>query len=98
MVGEASGLGAAGLQVDSKLDPLNGGLGLRARGARLFAPIAVDRTHLDAARGSNGLRKRSAGAAAEMLVMYGHGSETRRNVHVAARVPSKNVFVMVKIA
>jgi hypothetical protein len=43
----------------------------------LFAPIAGDRSHLDAARGGIGLRNRSAGAAAEMLEVNGHWNETR---------------------
>lgn len=73
MGGGSSGLGAAGLQVFSKLVPFDGGLGLEARAGRLlFAPILDDRTHLGAARASIGLRKRSAGAAAEMMESLGH--------------------------
>jgi hypothetical protein len=37
----------------------------------LFAPINDDRRHLGAAN-RNGLRKRSAGASAEMLMSCGH--------------------------
>jgi hypothetical protein len=63
---------AAGLQEFSKRGPLNGGLGLEARAGLVFAPIKDDRTHLGAANGSDGLRKRSAGGAAEMLSLNGH--------------------------
>ena len=49
------------------------GLGLIARaGLLLFAPIMSDRTHRDAANRCDGLRKRSAGAAAEMFLRNGH--------------------------
>ena len=70
-------MGAAGLQVFSKLVPFNGGLGLEARAGRLllFAPILDDRTHLAAARANIGLRERSAGAAAEMMESHGHWNE-----------------------
>jgi hypothetical protein len=69
---EPRGWWAAGLQEFSKRGPLNGGLGLEARAGLVLAPIKDDRTHLGAANGNDGLRKRSAGAAAEMLSLNGH--------------------------
>jgi hypothetical protein len=64
------GLVTAGLRV-AKRNPLNGSLGLMARPG-LFAPNMSDRTHRHAAKGSEGLRERSAGAAAEMFLLNGH--------------------------
>jgi hypothetical protein len=72
MEDEPRGLGAAGLQDFSKLGPLNGGLGLEARAGLLFAPIGNDRSHLGAANSNDGLRNRSAGGAAVMLMKSGH--------------------------
>jgi hypothetical protein len=48
-----------------------GKLGLRARAGMRFVPVRGNRSHLDAAR-LHGLRKRSAGVAAEMLEGPGH--------------------------
>ena len=42
----------------------------------LFAPILGDRTHLDAAIAHDGLRKRSAGGAAEMFLRSGHWNKS----------------------
>ena len=54
-------------------------LGLIARaGLLLFAPIMNDRAHLDAANGSDGLRKRSAGTAAELFLRNGHWNNIDR--------------------
>ena len=50
-----------------------GGLGEEARAGRFLAPIGDDRAHLNTAL-LLGLRKRSAGAAVEMMVSQGHGS------------------------
>jgi hypothetical protein len=55
-----------------------------------------DRAHLGAAR-LHGLRKRSAGVAAEMLLGQGHGSDFSDETINAGRVPSRKNFVRVKI-
>jgi hypothetical protein len=69
------GAGGLGLQGFLNVVPLNGGLGLRARAALMFVPVNDDRRHLGAAT-SDGLRKRSAGTAAEMFLCYGHWNES----------------------
>lgn len=53
-----------------------GTLGLRARAGMRFIPVRGNRSHLGAAR-LHGLRKRSAGAAAEMLEGPGHELDQR---------------------
>ena len=73
----ASGLVAAGLQVFLNFFRWDGGLGLEARAGLVFAPIKDDRTHLGAANGSDGLRERSAGDAAEMVLLNGHWNKWR---------------------
>jgi hypothetical protein len=67
-----------GLRAPSFLFGLNrfrecGGLGEEARAGRFLAPGGDDRAHLGTAL-LHGLRKRSAGAAVEMLVSQGHRS------------------------
>ena len=76
-----------------------GGLGLEARaGLLLFIPIGNndDRTHRGTAM-ADGLRKRSAGAAAEMFLDPGHWNRCG-TVHIAARMPSRIIFSGPKIA
>jgi hypothetical protein len=81
-----SGLLASGFRGLNE-GPLNGGLGLQARAGALFVPANDDRRHLGAAKG-DGLRKRSAGTAAEMLMRNGHGNAA--NMHKAFCAPSNN--------
>lgn len=69
------GVMTAGLQRVAKQGSVKRSrLGLRARADQMFIPMNGDRTHLTAAMHGDGLRKRSAGRAAVMLISVGHGN------------------------